>query len=299
MKAISCPAALLLITLCPALARSSESQSAEQREASNQVELRYRFAMGEVLRYRVNHASSVRTTIDNSTQQIQSDSKSIKAWKVTDVLPNGEMEFIHLVESVKMSNSIPGGAENKFDSESDAPVPPGFAAAAQAVGVPLSKIRISPSGEVVHRERKHPQPPVSDDMPITLVLPERPVSVGDKWDAVYDVSAKRKNETTISVRTRRLCRLKSVKSGVAVIDVEYQILSPVDSYVQSQLVERLTKGSVRFDVERGRIVAQQHKVDRRILGFAGRASSLHFLARLQERLITDDAQLTTVSSIRR
>jgi hypothetical protein len=198
-----------------------------------------------------------------------------------------------------MSNRSPGRGENTFDSDSDEPPPPGFAAAAQAVGVPLSVIRIAETGEVVERKQQHPQPPASEDMPITLVLPEHAVAVGDKWDAVYDVSAKRRNDASISVRTRRLCRLRSVKSGVAMIDVDYQILTPVDSFVRSQLVERLTKGTVRFDIKRGRLIAQEHVVDRRILGFAGGTSSMHFVARLSERLIGESNSVArSTASIR-
>ncbi|MEM9657105.1 MAG: hypothetical protein AAF961_01980, partial [Planctomycetota bacterium] len=253
--------------------------------------LRYRFEMGEVLRYRVRHATNVRTTIDGTTQQVESQSESIKAWKVTDVLPSGDMEFVHMVEQVKMSNRMPGGQVNEFDSQNDQSPPPTFAKAAAAVGVPLSVLRIEPDGAVARREQKHPQPPASDDMPITLVLPAEPIAVGDKWDAVYEVPAQRKSKASIKVRTRRLCRLTAVKSGVAVIEVDYQILTPIDSYVRSQLLERLTSGVVRFDIERGRIITQRHNVDDRVLGFAGQASSVHFVARTQERLIDDDSVL--------
>ena len=71
------------------------------------------------------------------------------------------------------------------------------------------------------------------------------------------------------------------------IDVEYQILTPVDPYIRAQIVERLTKGTVRFDIERGRVIQQQHEVDRREVGFAAQqnASSMHFVARTQERLL--------------
>jgi hypothetical protein len=74
-----------------------------------------------------------------------------------------------------------------------------------------------------------------------------------------------------------------------VIDVQYQILTPVDAFVRSQLIERLTEGTVRFDIERGRIIEQEHNVDKRVLGFAGEASSMHFVARLHEKLLNDQA----------
>jgi hypothetical protein len=255
--------------------------------ASGKYLLRYKFAMGEVLRYQVRHATNVRSTIDGSTQQVETQSDSVKAWKVTDVLPAGEIEFIHLVESVRMSNRTPKQPIRTYDSEKDKTPGPGFEQAARSVGVPLLEVRIRPDGKVTIREQKLPQQQQasSEDMPITLQLPERAVAVGEKWSYAYDVVAERQGGGKMQVRTRRLCRLQEVKNGVAVIDVEYQILTPVDPYVRSQLIERLTEGAVRFDIERGRVIQQQHAVDRRVLGFAGKASSMHFVARLEERLI--------------
>jgi hypothetical protein len=247
--------------------------------------LRYKFAMGEVLRYDVRHATNVRTTIDESTQQAQTQSDSVKAWKVTDVLPNGEMEFMHVVEWVRMSNEAPEQPTNIYDSRTDKQPPRGFELAARAVGMPLSVLRIAGDGEITFREEKHPQPRATEDMPITLRLPKERVAVGEKWSHPYDVPAERKSGAKLQVRTRRVCTLKSVKSGVAVIAVEYQILTPVEPYVRSQLIERLTEGTVRFDIEHGRILEQEHNVDKRVLGFAGKASSMHFVSRLQEKLL--------------
>jgi len=87
------------------------------------------------------------------------------------------------------------------------------------------------------------------------------------------VTADRQAGAKAKVRTRRLCQLRQVQHGVAVIDVSYEILTPVDAYVQSQLIDRLTEGTVRFDIDRGRIVSQRHDVDRRVLGFAGKTSN--------------------------
>jgi hypothetical protein len=257
--------------------------------------LRYKFAMGEVLRYDVRHATNTRTTIDESTQQALTQSDSVKAWKVTDVLPSGEIEFIHVVEWIRMSNEAPEQPANKYDSRHDAKPPRGFEQAAAAVGVPLSVIRIAADGEVTFREEKHPQRKPTEDMPITLRLPKEPIAVGEKWDHPYDVPAERKSGAKLQVRTRRVCTLREVKSGVAVIDVEYQILTPVEPYVNAQLIERMTKGTVRFDVERGRVISQEHNVDKRVLGFASTASSMHFVSRLQEKLLPPTKEVAQAS----
>jgi hypothetical protein len=275
------------------------SHGAEQASAvpADKYLLRYKFAMGEVLRYQVKQASNLRSTVDGTTQSLKTQSDSVKVWKVTDVLPSGEIEFLHLVESVKMTNETPGQPARTFDSSSKEKPAPGFESAARAVGVPLVKVRIAADGKVVSREEQLPQQAApAEDMPITLELPDEAIAVGDKWNHVYNIPVKKQSGAEVRIRTRRLCQLRQVQSGVAVIDVEYQILTPVDPYVRAQIVERLTKGSVRFDVERGRVVQQQHEVDRREVGFAAQqnASSMHFVARTQERLLEGKSETAAV-----
>jgi len=295
----SCLVALLFGAFAPLAlaAESAESKSTPAKPAadaaapaSEKYLLRYKFAMGEVLRYDVNHATKTRNNMEGHTQEVETQSESVKSWKVTDVLPNGEMEFIHVVEWVKMSNDSPDTKANVYDSRQEAAVPRGWEQVARAVGVPLSIVRISADGKVTHREQKHPQPKAQEDMPITLGLPDGEIAVGEKWSHPYDVTVQRKSGAGLQIQTRRVCQLREVKNGVAVIGVEYQILTPVDPYVRAQLVERLTEGTVRFDVDKGRIVQQEHNVDKRILGFAGKASSMHFVSRLQERLLPSEVK---------
>jgi hypothetical protein len=271
--------------------------AAEDSDAK--VRLAYKFRQGEVLRYAVRHAADIESTIEGTTQQAETTSESVKAWKVTDVLPSGEMEFVHVVENVKMTNRVPNRAVAEYDSQRDKTPPPGFEQASRAVGVPLSVIRIKPTGEIVKREVKHPQPEVTDDMPITLRLPEGPVAVGEEWNESFDVAVDQKSGAKQQVRTRRLCTLKSVQNGIATIAVEYQVLTPVSPFVESQLVERMSKGTVRFDIAKGRIASQQQDVDRRILGFSGDTSVMHFVSRLEERLLKSNEKLASQKPVAR
>ncbi len=279
---------ILLTTICLLAFCTTQAQS---KETAEKHLLLYKFKMGEVLRYRVEHSADMRSTIEETSQQVESSSESVKAWKVTDVLPNGEIEFVHVVESVKMSNTVPNRGTTKFDSEKDKTPPVGFEQAARAIGIPLSVIRIRPDGKIVDRQEKHPQPASSEDMPITLRLPSEAIAVGEKWDSGYEVDALRKSQTKVKVRTRRVCTLKSVKEGIATIVVEYQILTPINAYIESQLVQKMTKGTVRFDMDAGRMVSQKLDADRRVIGFSGKASSMHFVSRMEERLLKPGERL--------
>ena len=247
-------------------------------------ELRYKLKPGDVLRYSVEHNASIRSTIDDTTQAAQTKTESVKLWKITDVLPLGDIEFMNVVERVHMVNQLPDRDPVEYDSDKDKKAPPGFEDAAKAVGVPLSVVRMTPRGKVVRRDVKFRQQGVEDDGAIVVRLPEQPVAVGDTWDEPFDVKVELKDAGSKSIQTRRHHKLANVTNGIATIEVTYQVLSPIDARIESQLVQRLMSGEVRFDIEVGRVIGQQMDVDKRILGFAGPTSSLQYIMRMEEKL---------------
>jgi hypothetical protein len=47
-------------------------------------DLQYKLTTGTVLRYAIDHRAAIRSTIDETTQEAQTKTESVKAWKVTD-----------------------------------------------------------------------------------------------------------------------------------------------------------------------------------------------------------------------
>lgn len=283
------------VVLALLLVFSGGAASADETAApatGETVLLQYKLSAGEVLRYSVDHKATVRSTIKGTTQTVRTDSDSVRAWKVLDVLAGGEIEFAHVVEHVHMKNELPERAPLEYDSRKDAIPPHGFEQVAAAIGMTLTIHRVTPSGEVVHREVKHPHQGQESDVPIVIPLPTDPIAVGHKWDEPHQVFIETLREKK-RVETRRHFELVSVKNGVAAIKATYQILTPVEADVESQLVQRLTSGTIRFDIERGRILSQQHDVDRRIVGFAGPASSMHYQSRFVERLLEEEESVAS------
>jgi hypothetical protein len=271
-------ALLLIVTSATHAARGDDAAA-----ASEKVDLKYKLATGTVLRYEIDHRASIRSTIDETTQEAQTKTESVKAWKVTDVLPSGEIEFMSVVERVHMLNHLPDRAPSEYDSVKDKTPPPGYEDTARAIGVPLSVIRMTPRGKITSRNVKLQQPNADKDAQIVMLLPEQPVSVGATWDEPFDVTVNIDTGGTKSIQTRRHYELMSVASGIATIEVTYQVLSPIDAKIESQLVQRLMKGTVRFDIEQGRIASQLFEVDKRVLGFAGPTSSMHYVMRMEEK----------------
>ncbi|MCC7474689.1 MAG: hypothetical protein IT425_04795 [Pirellulales bacterium] len=268
------------------LPEKPEAASSETKK----YDLRYKLKRGDVLRYEVTHRASIRSTVDETTQAAQTKTDSVKAWKVTDTLPNGNIEFTNVVEKVHMVNQLPDRDAVEYNSEVDKVAPPGFEDAARAVGVPLSTMQITPCGKVVRRDTKTRNQNAESDAAVALRLPEGPVAMGDTWDEPFEVQVTVEKTNTKTIQTRRHHKLTAVENGIATIEVTYQVLSPIDPQIETQIVQRLMEGEVRFDIERGRVVGQRMDIDKRIIGFAGPTSSMQYIMKMEELLVKDETK---------
>ena len=154
------------------------------------------------------------------------------------------------------------------------------------MGVPLTQVKMTPHGKVIKRVEKALQAGNRRDTPIAIPLPEEPVKIGAVWNEPHDVTVQLPGGKSRKVSTRRRFQLKSVKTGVATITVAYQVLTPINNaQIKAQLLQRLHKGVIRFDIDEGRVIAQRLDIDDRAIGFSGPASSTHYLMRFEERLL--------------
>ena len=83
-------------------------------------------------------------------------------------------------------------------------------------------------------------------------------------------------------------KLESVKTGVATIGISTQILTPItDPAIEAQVVQREGEGTVRFDIDAGRVLGQQRDIDKHVVGFRGEASSIHYVNRFSEEFVPE------------
>ena len=272
---------LVLLLLCgPACATESD---APKSAAAEKYTLRYKFQPGETLRWNVEHRCKVRTTVSNSTQTAETTSLSEKVWRVRQVLSDGSATFEHLVQWVDMRQTLTGRREVHYDSRADSVPPRGFEQLAQTVGVPLSIVTLDARGKVLHRKRAPLKAAAGGEGEMTIQLPEEPIAVGGQWSSCHDVELPQPGGGVVKIKTRQVFALEGVKTGVATIRVATQILSPVhDPAIASQLIQYQSAGTVRFDIDAGRVLGQQMDVDKGVVGFRGEASSIHYLTRFTE-----------------
>lgn len=276
---------------------AEELEAAKEKFADQSYLLRYKFTKGEVVRWRVVHLATTETRVKNSKQVSQSRSISTKKWRITDVDEDGNITFEHIVESVDMRqrltqsrkgdddqwSQLEPASELAYNSEDGQKPPLVYEHIAETINVPLAAITINPSGTVLKRDR---QDRLSLGLgKITIPFPVEPMKVGSNWHALGQANARMPDKTVKRIKLRHRYTLKDVKDDVAQIAIHTEVLTPVhDQKVKAQLVQQLVKGTVHFDMAKGRLASQQMEWDETIVNFTGADSLMQYVARFTEEL---------------
>jgi len=280
----ACTAALLL---------ACRWAAAEEPEKFN---LRYQFSPGETICWEVEHRSRVKAAVSGTTQTTETLSLSLKSWRIIEVQPDGTAVIEHSVPWVDMRQRLSDREEVRYDSRRGEKPPLGFEGIAPEVGVPLARLKIDFRGKTLHREWLRPKPPPQTHDWLTIPLPEQPVAVGEKWSLPLEIDVPLPSGGVKKIKALQQFTLEKVENGVAVIHFSTDILTPVtDPAIESQLVQSAGAGWARFDIDAGRILAQQSDIDKHVVGFRGEASSIHYVNRFAERLVSAEgaARLTS------
>lgn len=257
------------------------------RAAGDSYLLRYRFSQDEPMRTRVVQLVSMQTRIDGNDQTVQSRSESLRQWDVKRVDSAGNITFEHSIREVKMWQKVSGKDEIRFDSNKDKDPPGTYQAIAESLGKPLSTVTISSRGKVIERvDRTQQFNPGIDSL--VIPLPEKAVKVGQKWHTPQTLRIRTADGLFKSIQLRRQYALEKVEKGIATISIKTQVLTPLnDPKIQSQLVQRLQDGTLRFDIQRGQVQSKKMNLDQRVIGFNGPSSMMHYLARMTEETLSE------------
>ncbi len=276
----------------PAEPAAKEPDDEKPADDAQKFDLKYKFAPDEVLRTEVVQRATVQTTIQGTSQTAETQSRSVKTWQVSSVADDGTVTFVHSVESIDMRQKIQGRKEVHYNSATDREVPPGYEDAARAVGVPLTIVTMDNRGKILKRQEKRSNP-ASVSTQMTMPLPDHPITVGESWSSPLEIDVTHKDGRVQKIQTRQKFTLEKVEHAVATINVDSQVLTPIrDPEIEAQLIQRLSTGTVRFDVAAGRVLSQQLDLDRHVIGFNGAGSSMHYVTRFTERLLKDESTAT-------
>lgn len=266
-----------------AQASYSAAQSASTADAEA-YSIRYKLRAGETLISTVTHFAETKTRMAEHDEASSSRTSSTKVWEVKSVDAEGNMTFEYRISSVNLAQSVGDGEEIKYDSETDVDVPEIFQQVAQSIAKPLAVVTINPRGQITQRDKEQNAPTLGIGE-LTIPLPEEDVAIGGQWSVPRDMRVKLESGASKAIKVRELYTLEKVSAGVATIRIETQPLTPVrDPAVESQLIQQLSKGMLKFDLDQGRLISKRLDWSDEVVGFRGPDTSLSYDAEWTEEL---------------
>ena len=186
-----------------------------------------------------------------------------------------------------------GDAEEvRWSSASGEEAPTMFSKVAERIGRTLSTVTVNAMGQESGRE-DHGGSKASLGMgSLTLALPEAPIAIGTSWAVPREIKTRTDDGLVKPIKIRELYTLEKVKTGVATLSIRSEPLTPIDdASIKAQVVQQLSNGEIRFDIDNGRMLSKQLDWDETVVGFQGPTSMMEYRSRMTERLI-DGVQRT-------
>ena len=244
---------------------------------------RYQLEPGMVIASEVTHLAKTDTKIDSSEQNSHSRTVSQKTWEVTKV-ENGEMTFEYRIVEIDMSQRIGAGNEIRYNSKSGEEPLIQFQAAADSVDKVISTVTIDEQGMIIARSDET-NPPNLGMGDITLPVPKNPIAIGATWEVPRELRIGREDGSVKTVRFRELFRFDKVSAGVATIAVRSEMLTVIsEPKEEAQVLQQLSNGTIKFDIDAGRMISKELGWDKVVVGFSGAGSVMDYSARLDEQV---------------
>lgn len=245
--------------------------------------MRYRFTPGMRIISEVVHLAKTNTKIDATEQDSSSRTVSHKVWEFVKA-DEGKMTFEYRITDIDMSQRVGTGAEIRYNSSQKEPPMPQFQAAADSIGRVISKVTIDEQGLIIARS-DDTNPPNLGMGDITLPLPEKAVGIGASWETPRELRIMREDGSLKPVRFRELYKLEKVSAGVATVSVRCEMITIIsDPKEEAQVLQQLSEGTIKFDLDAGRMISKELEWDKRVVGFSGSGSVMEYSARLSENV---------------
>lgn len=247
--------------------------------------LRYSLTAGEQLDYEVTHVAKTKTRIRGSEEVSQVHTTSQRHWNVVDANPS-VFTFQHILDAVQMTQQQGEAEEVRWDSQEYTEPPAIYEHIAAQIGHPLATLTITPRGQEVKREDDTGTKASLGMGSLTLAFPEEPIAVGSSWSVPREVKARGEEGEVKTIKIRELFTLEKVQTGVAYLTVRGEPLTPInEESIRAQVVQQLSNGTIRFDLDNGRMLSKQLDWDETVVGFQGPNSLMEYRARFTERLL--------------
>jgi hypothetical protein len=255
--------------------------------------LQHRLKPGQIVRTKTTHVANTVTRIQGTEDISESKSISDKVWEVKSVSPDGLMTFEYRIDAVDMSQKQGDKSQISYNSRNDKEAPQIFSQVAETIAKPIADVTIDATGTVIERDSISKIPALG--MPgmgeLAIPLPKESVDLGAQWSIPRECRVKLDDGTYKAIKIREQYTLEKVSAGVATIRIHSQPITPVDEpSVEAQLMQQMSEGTLKFDIDQGRLISKQLDWDDEVVGFRGDESSVKYTARFTEELVPEPTQ---------
>lgn len=250
-------------------------------------ELKYKLKKGEQIRFTTEQSVATKFSMAGAKEESSSRSKSSKTWKVVNVDRLGRITFSLTLNSINMWQKTGEASPIAYDSTKNKKIPDEYSTVADSVGKTLAIFTIAPNGKVIDRKSNIRENNFGVGK-VTIPLPEKPVPVGYVWNVPTLLQATDDHDKNIQLKARVHYELAKVTGHTAYIRFKTQVLTPVTSEkVKSTIMQKMTKGEIAFDLEKGRPSVKVVRWNEKAQGFEGPDSFLEYVGKMSERLATN------------
>jgi len=271
---------------------SDQIRKFTQRKVDQQkYVLTYKFKKGDVIRWQHDHQTFVETRFGTATDKTSTRARPDFKWTVKNIDSRGTIRFDIEMEKIKVLEQQGEADPVHYDSDKHTKAPDSCVAYQERLGRPSSTYSISANGQVIESKSHYYQVKVGGvgNNPV-IAFPDKPIGIGHKWDVPDGIRVKDEFGAMQQVKLRKRYVLEKVVDGKAHITFTTTLLNPqVDETVRSQIVTRMTRGFVVFDIAKGVIANRETRWDERVIGYQGPESYMHYTAFRKESLVEEEA----------
>jgi len=127
-------------------------------------------------------------------------------------------------------------------------------------------------------------------------MSKTPVKIGDTWKDRFQTDVTVEKTLKKDVTLQRTYKLEKVEGSIATIKLNTGLITPInDPQIEVQLIQRSPAGTIKFDLEQGRIVSMDTVVNQTVLGAFGPKSLMSAVTNSKEKLLPTRPEFKTVS----
>lgn len=253
-----------------------------QTQAAAEFQLAYKFRPEQEVRMLLTVGSQIRLQKGAHVEVNTIESITERHFHVATVNTDGSAILELVIDNVKIAYSLNGDPPISYNTRGNAPPPKGLENVRECIGR-ATRVRVDTRGRVSPLDPAQPNP--ADDPDFLVVLPEKPVRIGQEWFDDFQARVHVSPQLTQKITLRRRYTLTAVNNNVAVIRVVTAEVTPIDDpQVLAGMVQLTPKGTALLDLSQGTLTLRDLHCDRVEVGALGTASSIAGVSNTRETL---------------